>query len=562
MKTARSSWLGGAAALALVGGAVWWSATRTPHEPSKAAGGASPETLGAGPASAPPTAAVPPAAPLGCPQAQPLGVVALPGAGVDAVLRFGGGPNAQAGSAACQRGVGLRVEAAPTDAAWVAALVRGARGAADGAALGVVPAERAATLLTQANLEVGAIVRDPAARPQVVVLGLLAESAGDEALVGPVAWAAQPTLARGAGVSARADGPGWRAARRWALDHGVDVADEGAAWSADAIHRVDAPDDVAARVAVDEGRCVDRPTANGGSARGVCVEAFAGPLDEVRRAVAHNPELVVLTTTAAYRGLSAAWLVGVRPAIEARPADVTALLDFALTLDRKAAMPLGERALWLAQLFPDVAIDAWVTRLSGTRAATLVDNLDAFERWSGGDGRAFAVWRSAPAHQRPGALSLVSLVDARALEALRAAVPIVPPAPAPWEGATSRPVRGGFDFPLEFKPGAVMPTPQGEVALSALRDRLALSPGAEFTITAFGDGLEPSRPVGTPDAAEPPDPEAPSVGTLAEERAGYVATWLQDHTPRVFPRGRLRAVGATVQGEGLRVDWARAAERP
>ena len=561
MKSASTSWLGGAAALTLVGGAVWWSARHSPAPTDRRLEDHLQDAAARDVASAPAPEAPSPAPPLGCPQAQPLGVIALPGAGVDALLRFGGGPNAQAGSAACGQGVGLRVEAASTDAAWVEALARGARGAADGAVLGVVPAERAAALLTQANLEVGAIIRDPAARPQVVVLGLLAESAGDEALVGPATWATQPALARGVGVSTRPDGPGWLAARQWALDHGLDVAGEGSAEAADAVHRVDAADDASARAALDEGRCVESPSSQAGKSRGVCIEAFAGPMDEVRRALAHNPELVVLTTTSAYQGLSATWLVGVRRAIEARPDDITALLSFALTLERRPAEPAATRALWLAQLYPSVSVDAWATRLAGTRAATLVDNLDAFERWTGADGRAFAIWRLSSVSRRPGALSLLSLVDARALEALRTAAPPAPPTLASWDAAASRPVRGGFDFALEFKPGAVMPTPAGELALSTLRDRLVLSPGAEFTLTAFGDGLEPSRPPGTPDA-DVPDPEAPTVGTLAEERAGYVVTWLQDHTPRVFAPGRLRAVGSQSQGEGLRVDWARASERP
>jgi hypothetical protein len=223
-----------------------------------------------------------------------------------------------------------------------------------------------------------------------------------------------------------------------------------------------------------------------------------------------------------------------------------------------ATPPLPGRGLALAQTFGGHSPEDWAERLEGLHLASLADNLDAFERWAGADGRAFALWRAEPTSPPV----QLALFDFGPLEAARAAARPEAPTPVPFAPEKGRAwlILGERGFPLPFTLGAVTPTSEGEQALSKLRDLLVLAPGVRVTVTAFGDGLEPSMPPGTGDAADLPDPNAPSIGSLAEERAAFVVAWLQDRMPRAFPPGRLVAEGRDERGDGVRLKFEVATE--
>jgi hypothetical protein len=503
-------------------------------------------------ASTSPTPTVPVTAapgPLACPQHPALGVASPPTPVADALLRFAGGPSSTSGSAACRAGVALTVTGVRSEDAVLEALSAGARGEPGGAHLGLVAAEGAARWLQRANLALGPIVRDPQGRPPVVVLALLAESAADEVLLGPGHWRADPTTLRGVSVAARHDAPAWRAIRRHLEGRGVPVVDGGEFWRADAVHRLDAVSDEAAVQMLVDGRCEGRRDAESGREVSACVEGVAAPRALLGAAREHDPELEVVLDASAFRGQSAVWLVGLREAVDTRRGAVNALVAGAL--DPATTAALAARGLALAQTFGVHSPEVWAQRLDGLHFADLVDNLDAFERWAGADGRAFALWRAEPASPPV----QLSQFDFGPLEAAHAARPPVAPTPEAFPAGDPQAwlTLGERGFPLQFTLGAVNPTPEGEQALSKLRDLLVLAPGVRVTVIAYGDGLEPSMPPGTADAAELPDPNAPSVGTLAEERAAYVVTWLQDRMPRAFPPGRLVAVGQDERGEGVRL---------
>jgi hypothetical protein len=489
--------------------------------------------------------------PLGCPQHPALRVVSPPTPAADALLRFGGGPHATADSAACRAGIALTLTGVPSEDAVLEALSAAARGELGGAQLGLLAAEGAAPWLQRANLALGSIARDPEGRPPVVVLALLAESAADEVLLGPGHWRADPTTLRGVAIAARSEAPAWRAVRRHLEARGVPVVEAGAAWRADAVHRIDAPTDEEAAQMLVDGRCERQRDAARGVEVSVCVEGVAAPRAFLGAARAHDPELEVVLDAAAFRGQSAVWLVGLRGAVDTHRAAVNALVAGALGPSSQGAGPA--RGLALAQTFGGHPPEVWGERLEGLHFARLVDNLDAFERWAGADGRAFALWRTEPSSPPVQWMQF----DFGPLEAARDAGRPGVPTPSPFVPgeAGAWVTLGETAFPLPFTLGAVTPTSEGEQALSKLRDQLVLAPGVRVTVTAYGDGLEPSMPPGTADAAELPDPNAPTVGSLAEERAAFVVTWLQDRMPRAFPPGRLVAVGNDERGEGVRLKF-------
>lgn len=234
------------------------------------------------------------------PQAAPAAVAQLPLPGTEAVAVPGpqirilvmawnsqmglcfanGGPMTTSGSLMAKRGVNLKIiredmcdKMQAQSVAFAKALKKGDPQPTDGAHFWAVMGDGSAALIAGVWDELKKLGDDYL--PEVV--GSAGYSRGEDKLMGPPAWKANPRAARGALISGVCRDGDWNIAQKWAADNGLKSNPDEKTWDPDAINWrcvndfLDPPKDYVAGV------CEDRPVVKDGKRNGehhnACVNA-------------------------------------------------------------------------------------------------------------------------------------------------------------------------------------------------------------------------------------------------------------------------------------------------
>lgn len=391
------------------------------------------------------------------------------------------------------------------------------------------------------------------------VIGSTGYSRGEDKLMGPPEWKADPQASKGGLVAGVLRDGDWNIAMKWAADNQIKNNPDEKTWDPDALNWVNAPDYIKAAEIYNANTCEDRKVVHEGRLTGetknVCVNGVVtwtpGDVN-----VAHGRGgLVSIVSSKQYSSQMPDVIIGIKKFNQDHRNEVQGMLAASFeAADQLKAFPeaLKRAAAVSAKVYNEQTGEYWLRYYQGTRehdkAGNLVelggsavnnlnDNLLLFGLQPGANNNfrsTYTVFGNIATQQYPelfkdankipdvkeildtsyvlGASSMLSQSGAEADVASFNS-----------SGDTGT-VVSKRDWSIEFDTGKASFTPDGERKMYEIKDDLAIAGALFVTVNGHTDNT------GTHDGNM----------DLAERRAQAVRDWLQRKAPSNFPDSRFR----------------------
>ena len=475
-----------------------------------------------------------------------------------------GGRQATAGSLMCRYGVNLKLTREDDAgrmrealAAFARELRGGAAQPAQGACFAVVSGDGTAAFLKTLNDSLESFGPGYTAK----VVGAAGMSRGENKLMGPPAWKADPAASRGGLAAGTLRDGDWNVAQKWLTDNGLCNNPDEQTWDAQCLNWVAAADSIDAAEKYVADYCETRPVVEHGRRTGakkkVCVDSVVTGTPGDATVAKKRGGLVAIVSTREYGSQMPAAIIGIDRWMKDNPKIVEGLLAAVLQGGeqvKKREEALQKAAEVSAEVYGETDADGWrryydgtkerdkqglLVDLGGSSVSNLADNLVLFGLLRGTSNLFAATYTvfGDIAHRQypelvPSYPPVDDILDTTYLQAVagrsrvgQSATAAAQPAfaPATFTGRL-RNVVSRRAWQITFQTGSADFSPDARQALEQLLRDLLVASGTVVEVHGHTDN------VGSPKANL----------DLSEARAFAVKEWLEKQAPVNFPDGRLR----------------------
>ena len=467
-----------------------------------------------------------------------------------------GGKQAIAGSAMCEKGVNLKlIREDNTDnmaafmATFAEALKKGEANPKEGAHFIGIMGDGSATFLKGLNDKLIKLGPDYVA----VVVGSSGYSRGEDKLMGPAAWKANPQAARGGLVSGVLRDGDWNIALKWLGDNKIPNNPDETTYDPDALNWVNASDYIEAAQKYVSGFCTDLKNVKTGQKEKHCVDGIVTWTPGDVTAAEQKGGIVSIVSTREYRSQMPHVIIGNKKWMAANRKIVDGMLqaifdggDKVKTSDdalRQAATVSAlvykekDAAYWYKYFKVQTQKDKQgvTVDLGGSAVNNLADNQQLFGL-APGSTNAFAatytvfgnIVKSQYPSLVPSFYPVDQVEDLSYIQDLTSQGGATTTADLPKFASDEKvkTVVSKRTWDIEFATGKADFTPATTTTLKQLLNDLVVASGTLVEIHGHTDNQ------GTADANM----------KLSEDRAFAVKTWLEKQAPSSFPDGRVKVV--------------------
>jgi OOP family OmpA-OmpF porin len=467
-----------------------------------------------------------------------------------------GGKQAIAGSAMCQKGVNIKlIREDNTDnmqallGTFAEKLSKGDPNPKDGAHFVGIMGDGSATFLKGLNDKLVKLGPDYIA----TVVGSSGYSRGEDKLMGPPAWKANPQAARGGLVAGVLRDGDWNIALKWLGDNKIPNNPNETTYDPDALNWVNASDYIEAAQKYVSGFCVDLKNVKTGAKEKHCVDAIVTWTPGDVTAAEQKGGIVSIVSTKEYRSQmphviigNKKWMAQNRKIVDGMLSAVFEAGDKIKTSDDAlkqaaavSALVYNEKdaAYWYKYFKNQTQNDKQGVQvdLGGSAVNNLADNQQLFGLAPGATdafAATYTVFGNIVKSQYP---SLVpsfypvdQIEDTSYLKEVAAAAPSTTAPDLPRFAAAGKvtSVVSRRTWDIRFATGKADFTPDAATALKQLLSDLVVASGTLVEIHGHTDNQ------GSPDGNM----------KLSEDRAFAVKQWLEKQAPSSFPEGRIKVV--------------------
>jgi outer membrane protein OmpA-like peptidoglycan-associated protein len=467
-----------------------------------------------------------------------------------------GGKQAVAGSLMCQKGVNLKlVREDNTDnmqallVTFAEKLSKGDANPKDGAHFVGIMGDGGAQFLKGLNDKLAKLGPDYIA----TVVGSAGYSRGEDKLMGPPAWKANPQAARGGLVAGVLRDGDWNIALKWLGDNKIPNNPDEATYDPDALNWVNASDYIEAAQKYVSGFCTDMKNVKTGSKEKHCVDAVVTWTPGDVTAAEQKGGIVSIVSTREYRSQMPHVVIGNKKWMAANRKTVDGMLSAMFEGGDKVKAndeALRQAAAVSALVYKEKDAAYWYNyfkvqtvkdkrgvevTLGGSAVNNLADNQQLFGLVPGATdafAATYTVFGNIVKSQYPTLVpsfpSVEQIEDTSYIKDVVAAGPSTAvadlPKFSPTEKVTNVVSRRSWD--IRFATGKADFTPEASAALKQLLNDLVVASGTLVEIHGHTDNQ------GTADANM----------KLSEDRAFAVKGWLEKQAPSSFPDGRVKVV--------------------
>jgi OOP family OmpA-OmpF porin len=467
-----------------------------------------------------------------------------------------GGKQAVAGSAMCQKGVNLKlIREDNTDnmqsllATFAEGLKKGDANPKDGAHFVGIMGDGSATFLKGLNDKLTKLGPEYAA----VVVGSSGYSRGEDKLMGPAAWKANPQAARGGLVSGVLRDGDWNIALKWLGDNKIPNNPDESTYDPDALNWVNASDYIEAAQKYVSGFCTELKNVKTGQKEKHCIDGVVTWTPGDVTAAEQKGGLVSIVSTKEYRSQMPHVIIGSKKWMAANRKIVDGMLSAIFEAGDKIKASddaLRQAAAVSALVYKEKDAAYWyryfkvqsekdkqgvMVDLGGSAVNNLADNQQLFGLAPGAT-NAFAatytVFGNIVKSQYPALVPsfypVEQVQDLSYLQDLSSQGTASSAADLPKFAAEDKvkTVVSRRTWDIEFATGKADFTPQTMATLKQLLNDLVVASGTLVEIHGHTDDQ------GSPDANM----------KLSEGRAFAVKGWLEKQAPSSFPDGRVKVV--------------------
>jgi outer membrane protein OmpA-like peptidoglycan-associated protein len=471
-----------------------------------------------------------------------------------------GGAQASKGSLMCEHGVNLRFIRQDDSSkmqedliAFANELKKGTSNPVKGAHFVGIMGDGSATFLKGLNDTLARLGPEYKAR----VVGSAGYSRGEDKLMGPAAWKADPTASRGGLVAGVLRDGDWNIAQKWLGDNGLCSNPDEKTYDANCLNWVNASTYVDAAEKYVAGYCETRPVVAKGKKTGdskkVCVDAIVTWTPGDVTAAEKRGGIVSIVSTREYSSQMPHTIIGIDKWMRDNRTTVEGMLEAIFTGgDQVKSNPraLKHAASISAAVYNESGADAtyWeryfhpvreqdktgtMVELGGSAVNNLADNLLLFGLVPGSSnlfGATYRVFGDIVVAQYPDLVPnyppLREILDTSYVEAIakRSAPQVEAEKPKFAAGERVRSVVSRRSWQISFDSGKATFTPAARHDLDQLLRDLLVAGGTAIEVHGHTDSQ------GTPQGNM----------ALSEERSFAVKNWLEQQSPVNFPAGRIR----------------------
>ena len=467
-----------------------------------------------------------------------------------------GGKQAIAGSAMCAKGVNLKlVREDNTDnmqalmVTFAEALSKGDANPKDGAHFVGIMGDGSATFLKGLNDKLVKLGPDYIAQ----VVGSDGYSRGEDKLMGPPAWKANPQAARGGLVSGVLRDGDWNIALKWLGDNKIPNNPDETTYDPDALNWVNASDYIEAAQKYVSGFCTDLKNTKTGQKEKHCVDGIVTWTPGDVTAAEQKGGIVSIVSTKEYRSQMPHVIIGIKKWMQANRKIVEGMLG--ATFDAGDKIKVSDDALrqaaavsalvykekdgayWYKYFKPQIQKDkkGIDVDLGGSAVNNLADNQQLFGLATGSTdafAATYTVFGNIVKSQYPSLVPsfypVEQIEDTSYLKNVATQAPSTTAADLPKFAATQKVtnVVSRRTWDIQFATGKADFTPATAAALKQLLSDLVVASGTLVEIHGHTDNQ------GSADANM----------KLSEDRAFAVKLWLEKQAPSSFPEGRVKVV--------------------
>lgn len=473
-----------------------------------------------------------------------------------------GGRQAAEGSLMCRNGVNLRLTREDDAGRMREALAAFAGELRDGIAeprqgthFVAISGDGAAAFLKSLNDTLSRLGPGYTAK----VVGSAGYSRGEDKLMGPLGWKADPAASRGGlVVGALRDGD-WNVAQKWLVDNSLCNNPDETTWDPGCLNWVAAADSADAAEKYVANYCETRPVVSKGERTGakkkVCVDGVVTGTPGDATVARKRGGLVSIVSTKEYASQMPVAILGIDRWMKTHPQIVEGMLAAIFRGGdqvRSREEALQKAAEVSAELYGETDADGWrryydgtkerdkqglLVDLGGSTVSNLADNLVLFGLIRGTSNlfaATYGVFGDIAQRQYPELVPsyypVDDILDTSYLQAIAGRSPVgrtsvaVADQPAFTPSAPLRSVVSRRAWQITFRTGSADFTPDAEQELERLLRDLLVASGTVVQVHGHTDN------VGSPKANL----------DLSEARAFAVKEWLEKQAPVNFPEGRLR----------------------
>jgi OOP family OmpA-OmpF porin len=467
-----------------------------------------------------------------------------------------GGKQAIKGSAMCANGVNLKlIREDNTDnmqallSTFAEGLRKGDANPKDGAHFVGIMGDGSATFLKGLNDKLGKIGPEYFA----IVVGSSGYSRGEDKLMGPAAWKANPQAARGGLVAGVLRDGDWNIALKWLGDNKIPNNPDESTYDPDALNWVNASDYIEAAQKYVSGFCTDLKNVKTGQKEKHCVDAIVTWTPGDVTAAEQKGGIVSIVSTKEYRSQMPHVIIGSKKWMAANRKIVDGMLKAIFDAGDKIKSnddALRQAAAVSAVVYKEKDAAYWYkyfkvvqqkdkqgidVELGGSAVNNLADNQQLFGLATGAT-NAFAatytVFGNIVKSQYPALVPsfypVEQIQDLSYLQDVVAQTPTTTSADLP-KFKTDDKVKNVVSrrtWDIRFATAKADFTPEASTALKQLLNDLVVASGTLVEIHGHTDNQ------GSADANM----------KLSEDRAFAVKTWLEKQAPTSFPEGRIKVV--------------------
>jgi len=478
------------------------------------------------------------------------------------LLYANGGPEAAPGSLMCGHGVNLKfirqddngkMQEALT--AFATQLSQGTPNPDKGAHFVAIMGDGSAAFLQGLNVTLARLGPEYKAK----IVDAIGYSHGEDKLMGPATWKANPTAARGSFVAGVIRDGDWNIAQKWLGDNGIATNPDEKTYDPNAMNWVNASDYVDAAQKYVAGYAEDRPVVVGGKRTGEtkhvvvngCVTWTPGDVTAAEK----KGGLVSVISTREYSSQMPCVIIGIDKWMRANRPTVEAMIG-AIAQGGQAVKnnpsALHKAAQVSADVYHDAGSDAayWekyyrgtqekdktglTVDLGGSSVNTLADSLLSFGLVPGSADLVSATYTvfgnlvSSQYHELlPSVAPADQVVDKSYLQDVaKLATPTasqIATAKPTYAKKTARNLVGHRSWDIHFNPGKATFTPDAQKLLNQLAGDLLVASGTVVEVHGYTDS-QGSHTTSLP---------------LSQARAAAVAHFMQTKAPVNFPGGRVK----------------------